>query len=58
MREVEVEEIGQEDVETTMNNMKKDKATRADEVRLEMLEMAGLVGVKWTERLLNVCMQE
>ena len=25
---------------------------------LEMLEMAGEVGVKWTGRLLNVCMQE
>ena len=27
-------------------------------MRLEMLEMAGDVGVKWTGRLLNVCMQE
>ena len=34
------------------------KATGADEVRLEMLEMSGEVGVKWTGRLLNVCMQE
>ena len=33
-------------------------ATGADDVRLEMLEMAGEVGVKWTGRLLNVCMQE
>ena len=40
------------------HNMKKGKATGADEVRLEMLEMAGEVGVKWTGRLLNVCMQE
>ena len=30
----------------------------ADEVRLEMMEMAGEVGVKWTGRLLNVCMHE
>ncbi len=37
---------------------KKGKATGADEVRLEMLEMAGDVGVKWTGRLLNECMQE
>ena len=36
----------------------KGKATGTDEVRLEMLEMAGEVGVKWTGRLLNVCMQE
>ena len=41
-----------------MHKMKKRKATDADEVRLEMLEMAGEVGVKWTGRLLNVCMQE
>ena len=27
-------------------------------MRLEMLEMAGVVGVKWTGRLLNVCLQE
>ena len=41
-----------------MHNVKKRKATGADEVRLEMLEMAGEVGVKWTGRLPNVCMQE
>ena len=57
-REVEVEEIGQEEVETAIHKMKKGKAAGADEVRLEMLEMAGEVGVKWTGRLLNVCMQE
>ena len=27
-------------------------------MRLEMIEMAGEVGVKWTGRLLNLCMQE
>ena len=36
----------------------KRKATGANEVRLEMMEMAGKVGVKGTGRLLNVCMQE
>ena len=41
-----------------MHKMKKGKATGANEVRLEMMEMAGEVGVKWTGRLLNVCMQE
>ena len=41
-----------------IRSIKKGKATGADEVRLEMLEMAGDVGVKWTGRLLNVCMQE
>ena len=47
-REVEVKEIGQEEVETATHKMKKGKATGSDEVRLEMLEMAGEVGVKWT----------
>ena len=57
-REVKVEEIRQEEVETAMHKMKEGKATGADEVRLEMLEMGGEVGVKWTGMLLNVCMQE
>ena len=39
-----------------MHNMKKGKAIAADEVRLEMLEMTGEAGVKWTGRLLDVCM--
>ena len=53
-----MEEIGQEEVETAMHNMTKRQGDRADEVRLEIIEMAGEVGVKWTGRLLNVCMQE
>ena len=57
-RDVEVEEIGQEEVETAMHNMKKGKATGADEVRLEIMVMAGEVVVKWTGRPLNVHMQE
>ena len=57
-REVEVGEIGQEEVETAMHKMTKGKATGTDEVRLDMVEMAGEVGVRWTRRLLNVCMQE
>ena len=37
-------------METAIHKMKKGKATAigADEVRLEMLEMTGEVGVKWT----------
>ena len=41
-----------------MHTMKKSKAIGADEVRLVMLDMTGEVGVTWTGRLLNVCMQE
>ena len=57
-REVDVEDIGQEEVETAMHNMTNGKATWADEVRLERMEMAGEVGVKWTGRLLYVCIHE
>ena len=39
-REVDVEEIGQEEVETAMHNMKKGKAIGADEMRIDILEMA------------------
>ena len=45
-------------METAIHKMKKGKATGADEVRLEMTEIAGEVGVKRTGRLLNVCMQQ
>ena len=57
-REVEVEEIGWDEMQTAMHKMKKGKATGAGEVRLQMLEMAGEVGGKWTGRLLNVCMKD
>ena len=55
---VEVEEIGQEEVETEMHKTKNAKMTGTGELRLEMMEMAGEMGVKGTGRLLNVCMQE
>ena len=55
---MEVDEIGQVEVDTTMHKMKKCEATGTDEVRLEMLGMAGEVGVKCTCRLLNMCIQE
>ena len=58
-REVELEEIGQEEVETAMHKIQ--KARRQGQMKcgyLEKMEMAGEVGVKWAGRLLNVCMQE
>ena len=36
----------------------KGKATGGNEVRLDMMEMAGEVRVKWAGRLLIVCIQE
>ena len=41
-----------------MKKMKKGKATGLDEIRVEMLNMAGDVGVNWTRRLLNSCFTE
>ena len=45
-----MEEIGQEEVESAMHKMKNGKATGADEVRLEMVQMDGEMRVKWTGR--------
>ena len=45
---MEVEEIGQEEVEIAMHKMEKGTATGTDGVRLEMMEMAGEMGVNWT----------
>ena len=55
------ERSGRDRIERSGNSNVQDekgKATGADEVRLEMMEMAGELGVKWTGLLLNVCMQE
>ena len=41
-----------------MHKMKKGKATGTDEVRLDMLDMAGKVGVKLSGRLLGVYVRE
>ena len=41
-----------------MKKMKKGKATGLDEIRVEMLDLAGDVGVNWTRKLLNSCLTE
>ena len=38
--------------------MKKGNATGLDEIRVEMLYLAGDVGVNWIRRLLNSCLTE
>ena len=40
-----------------MKKMKRGRATGIDEVRVEMLVMADHVGVRWTRRMLNTCME-
>ena len=54
----EVVEITDTEMMAAMQKMKKGKATGLDEIRVEMLELAGDVGVNWTRRLLNSCLTE
>ena len=54
----EVVEITDTETMAAMKKMKKGKATGLDEIRVEMLDLAGDVGVNWTLRLLNSCLTE
>ena len=51
-------EITDTEMMAAMKKMKKGKATGLDEIRVEMLDLAGDVGVNWTRRLLNSCLTE
>ena len=58
----EMVEITDTEMMAAMKKMKKGKATgldeMVDEIRAEMLDLAGDVGVNWTRRLLNSCLTE
>ncbi len=58
----EVVEITDREMRAAMKKVKKGKATgldeMVDEIRAEMLDLAGDVGVNWTRRLLNSCLTE
>ena len=54
----EVVEITDTEMMAAMKKMKKEKATGLYEIRVEMLDLAGDVGVNWTRRLLNSCLTE
>ena len=54
----EVVEITDTEMMAAMKKMKKGKATGLDEIRVEMLDLAGDVGVNRTRRLLNSCLTE
>ena len=49
-------EITDAEMMAAMKRMKKGKATGLDEIRVEMPDLAGDVGVNWTRRLLNSCL--
>ena len=51
-------EITDTEMRAAMKKMKKGKATGLDEIRVEMLDLAGDVGVNWTRRLLYSCLTE
>ena len=48
------------DMEVTrgLKGMKKGRAPGLDEMRAEMVDVAGEIGVRWTKRLLNTCMKQ
>ena len=41
-----------------LKGVKKGRAPGWDEMRTEMVEVAGEIGARWTKRLLNTCMKQ
>ena len=51
-------EITDMEVTRGVKGMKKGRAPGWDEMRAEMVEVAGEIGGRWTKRLLNTCMKQ
>ena len=51
-------EITDMEVTRGLKGMKKGRAPGWDEMRAEMVEVAGEIGASWTKRLLNACMEQ
>ena len=51
-------EITDMEVTRGLKGMKKGKAPGWDEMRTEMVDVAGEIGARWTKRLLNTCMKQ
>ena len=51
-------EITDMEVTRGLKGMKKGRAPGLDEMRTEMVDVAGEIGVRWTKRLLNTCMKQ
>ena len=51
-------EITDMEVTRGLKGMKKGRAPGLDEMRTEMVDVAGEIGVRWTKRLLNICMKQ
>ena len=52
---IEITDMG---VTRGLKGMKKGRAPGLDEMRAEMVDVAGEIGVRWTKRLLNICMKQ
>ena len=55
---VDVIEITDMEVTRGLKGMKKGRAPGWDEMRAEMVDIAGETGARWTKRLLNTCMKQ
>ena len=51
-------EITDMEVTRGLKGMKKGREPGLDEMRTEMVDVAGEIGVRWTKRLLNTCMKQ
>ena len=58
LEKTDVVEITDTEMMAAMKKMRKRKATGSDEMRVEMLDLAGDVGINWTRRLLNSYLTE
>ena len=55
---VNVIEITDTEVTRGLKGVKKGRAPGWDEMRAEMVDVAGEIGARWTKRLLNTCIHE
>ena len=55
---VNVIEITDMEVTSGLKGMKKGRALGWDEMRAEMVDVAGEIGARWTKRLLNACVRQ
>ena len=55
---VNVIEITDMEVTSGLKWMKKGRAPGWDEIRAEVVDVAGEIGARWTKRLLNACMRQ
>ena len=51
-------EITDMEVTRRLKGLKKGRAPGWDEMRAEMVDVAGEIGARWTKRLLNTCMKQ